>query len=135
MGTPTANLNREKIELNDGLDCIVVVQSLSEIPGGRTLDVSALGEDVLSVKSGHILVIDDKTKVVSPLEIESGKYKAVSEGKTVYGVLKATVLKRNPQAAIITAGQINVAASPAPVTDEIKKALPRIGFLYEPDGE
>lgn len=133
MSTATANLNREKIELNDGLDCIVVVQSLSEIPGGRTLDVSEVTEDI--IKSGHILVIDDKTKAVSPLKIASGKYEAVGAGKTVYGVLKATVLKRNPQAAIITAGQINVAASPAPVTDEIKEALPRIGFLYEPDAE
>lgn len=128
---PTSNLNREKIEINDGLDSIVVVQSLSEIPGGRTLDISALGEDVASVKSGHILVIDEKTKHVSPLAITDGSYAAVGEGKKVYGVLKCTVTKRDPRASIITAGQINVAASPAPVNDAIKAALPRIGWLYE----
>ncbi len=128
---PTANLNREKIEVNDGLDSIVVVQSLSEIPGGRTLDVSGLGEDVTTVKSGHILVIDTKTKHVSPLAITDGSYAAVAEGKKVYGVNKYTVPKRDPRASIITAGQINVAASPAPVTDEIKAALPRIDWLYE----
>lgn len=128
---PTANLNRENIEVNDGLDCIVVVQALSQIPGGRTLDVSGLPEGTTSVKSGHVLVIDSKTKAVSPLGITDGAYAALPTGKKYYGVLKATVLTRNPQAAIITAGQINVAASPAPVTAEIKAGLPRIEFLYE----
>lgn len=128
---PTANLNRENIELNDGLDCIVVVQALSQIPGGRTLDVSGLPEGTTSVKSGHILVVDNKTKAVSPLGISDGAYVTLPSDKSYYGVLKATVLKRNPQAAIITAGQINVAASPAPVTAAIKAGLPRIDFLYE----
>ena len=128
---PTADLTRERIELNDGLDSIVVVQALSEIPGGRTLDVSGLASDVTSVKSGHVLVIDSKTKAVSPLAISDGAYVTLPEGKAYYGVLKTTVLKRDPRAAIITAGQINVAASPAPVTAAIKAALPRIEWLYE----
>lgn len=128
---PTANLTREKIELNDGLDSIVVVQAISQIPGGRTLDVSGLAANVESVKSGHVLVIDTKTKAVSPLGITDGAYKTLPTGKKYYGVLKASVLKRDPRAAIITAGQINVAASPAPVTDAIKAGLPLIQWLYE----
>jgi hypothetical protein len=128
---PTANLTREKIELNDGLDSIVVVQAISQIPGGRTLDVSGLAANVESVKSGHVLVIDTKTKAVSPLGITDGAYETLPTGKKYYGVLKASVLKRDPRAAIITAGQINVAASPAPVTDAIKAGLPLIQWLYE----
>jgi hypothetical protein len=128
---PTADLTREKIELNDGLDSIVVVQAISQIPGGRTLDVSGLAADVVSVKSGHVLVIDTKTKAVSPLAISDGAYVTLPTGKKYYGVLKASVLKRDPRAAIITAGQINVAASPAPVTDAIKAGLPHIQWLYE----
>lgn len=128
---PTANLTREKIELNDGLDSIVVVQAISQIPGGRTLDVSGLAANVESVKSGHVLVIDTKTKAVSPLGITDGAYETLPTGKKYYGVLKASVLKRDPRAAIITAGQINVAASPAPVTDVIKAGLPLIHWLYE----
>lgn len=128
---PTANLTREKIELNDGLDSIVVVQAISQIPGGRSLDVSGLAANVESVKSGHILVIDTKTKAVSPLGITDGAYETLPTGKKYYGVLKASVLKRDPRAAIITAGQINVAASPAPVTDAIKAGLPLIQWLYE----
>lgn len=128
---PTANLTREKIELNDGLDSIVVVQAISQIPGGRTLDVSGLAANVESVKSGHVLVIDTKTKTVSPLGITNGAYDTLPTGKKYYGVLKVSVLKRDPRAAIITAGQINVAASPAPVTDAIKTGLPHIQWLYE----
>lgn len=128
---PTANLTREKIELNDGLDSIVVVQAISQIPGGRTLDVSGLAANVESVKSGHVLVIDTKTKAVSPLGITDGAYETLPTGKKYYGVLKASVLKRDPRAAIITAGQINVAASPAPVTEAIKAGLPLIQWLYE----
>lgn len=128
---PTANLTREKIELNDGLDSIVVVQAISQIPGGRTLDVSGLAANVESVKSGHVLVIDTKTKAVSPLGITDGAYETLPTGKEYYGVLKASVLKRDPRAAIITAGQINVAASPAPVTEAIKAGLPLIQWLYE----
>lgn len=128
---PTADLKREKVELNDGLDSIVVVQAISHIPGGRTLDVSGVAADVTSIKSGHVLVVDTKTKAVSPLGITDGAYDALPSGKAYYGVLKATVLKRSPLASIITAGQINVAASPAPVTAAIKAALPRIEWLYE----
>ena len=127
---PTANLNREIIEVNDGLDSIVIVQALSDIPGGRTLDVSGLDEDVKVIKSGNILVVDKSTKAVSPLKITSGSYESLPEGKEYCGVLKCSVLKRDPRASIITAGQVNAAASPAPVTDEIKKGLPLIQFLY-----
>ena len=127
---PTASLNRETIEIPAGLDDIVVVQALSCIPGGRTLDVSGLPEDVTVIKSGHILIVDEKTKAVSPLNITGSAYDTLPEGKKYYGVLKVSIPKRAPFASIITAGQINAAASPAPVTDEIKTALSRIEFLY-----
>lgn len=127
---PTASLNRETIEIDDGLDCIVVVQALSDIPGGRTLDVSGLPADVTVIRSGHILVEDNETKALSPLGISDSAYVSLPVGKKYYGVLRKSVSKARPFAAIITAGQINAAASPAPVTDEIKAALSRIEFLY-----
>lgn len=36
----TANLNVSEVQIVDSLDGIVVINALSEIPGGRTLDVS-----------------------------------------------------------------------------------------------
>lgn len=126
----TANLNRENIVIEDGLDSIVIVQAVSQIPGGRTLNVSELPEGTAAVKSGHVLVIDPATKEVYPLNITDGAYVSISGGRKYYGVLKCTVPTRDPRAAIVTAGQINEAASPAPVTDEIKTALPRLEWLY-----
>jgi hypothetical protein len=127
---PTATLNQEKILLNNGLDDIVVVKALSEIPGGRSLDVSGVADGTTVIRSGNVLVQDKTTKAFSPLNITDGAYVALPEGKTYAGVLKNSVLVRDPRAAIITAGQINAAASPAPITDEIKAALPRIEWLY-----
>lgn len=127
---PYSDLNREQVEVNDGLDSIVIVKDLADIPGGATLDVSELPEDVKVVRSGHILIQDDKTKAKKPLGVESNKYVSIPGGCSYAGVLKASVSVKNPQAAILTAGQVNAAASPYPVTDEIKKGLPRIEFLY-----
>lgn len=127
---PYANLNREQVEVNDGLDSIVIVKDLGDLPGGATLDVSELPADVKVVKSGHILIQDDKTKAKKPLGVEGDKYVALPAGSSYAGVLKASISVKNPQAAILTTGQVNAAASPYPVTDEIKKGLPRIEFLY-----
>lgn len=125
----TANLKREDLHISDGLDSIVVIQALSELPGGRTLDVSKAGEGVRVVRSGHVLVIDKETGDICPLNITEGKYESL-DGRKVAGVLKYSVSINDPRAAIVTAGQINEAASPAPVTDEIKAAMPRIEWLY-----
>jgi hypothetical protein len=126
---PTSNLNRQNVVLNDGLDSIVIVKDLGDVPAGRTLDVSGVADDVTVIKSGHILVIDDTTKVVSPLGVSNNAYVALPTGKSYLGVLKASVLKSDPRAAILTIGQVNAAASPYPVTTAIKNGLPRIEFI------
>ena len=63
---PTADLKRASIEVNDGLDAIVIVNDLGDVPGGRTLDVSGLAPDVEVIRSGHILIQNDTTKAVKP---------------------------------------------------------------------
>lgn len=126
---PTADLKRTSYEVNDGLDAIVIVNDLGDVPGGRTLDVSGLPADVDVVKSGHILIQDDKTKAVKPLGVASNAYETLPAGHSYLGVLKASVLKKDPRAAILTIGQVNAAASPYPVTAAIKTGLPRIEFL------
>lgn len=126
----TANLNRTSIEVDDGLDSIVIVNDLGDVPGGRTLDVSDVASDVEVIKSGHILIKNDTSKEVKPLGITSGgAYDSLPEGYSYLGVLKASVLKKDPRAAILTIGQVNAAASPYPVTSTIKTGLPRIEFI------
>ena len=127
---PTADLKRASIEVNDGLDAIVIVNDLGDVPGGRTLDVSGLATDVEVIRSGHILIQNDTTKAVKPLGVTSEAYDdTLPEGHSYLGVLKASVLKKDPRAAILTIGQVNAAASPYPVTPAIKTGLPRIEFL------
>lgn len=127
---PYANLNRETLDVNDGLDSIVIVKDLGDIPGGKTIDVSALGSDVKVIRSGHILIQDNKTKVLRPLPVREKQYESLPEGSSYAGVLKSSISVKNPQAAVLTIGQVNAAASPYPVTDAIKKGLPLIEFLY-----
>ena len=117
------------MEVNDGLDAIVIVNDLGDVPGGRTLDVSGLAADAEVVKLGHILIQDVKTKAVKPLGVSAGAYETLPSGHSYLGVLKASVLKKDPRAAILTIGQVNAAASPYPVTAAIKTGLPRIEFL------
>ena len=128
---PQVNLNREQYEVNDGLDSIVVVNCLGDIPGGRTLDVSGLGSDVKVVKAGHILIEDAKGKVL-PLGVNTAgnAYVTLPANHNYLGVLKASVSVKDARAAILTMGQVNAAASPYPVTDAIIKGLPQIQFLY-----
>ena len=126
----TANLKRTSIEVDDGLDSIVIVNDLGDVPGGRTLDVSDVASDVEVIKSGHIIIKNDTSKEVKPLGITSGgAYDSLPEGYSYFGVLKASVLKKDPRAAILTVGQVNAAASPYSVTSTIKTGLPRIEFI------
>lgn len=127
---PKANLNRNEVMVNDGLDSIVIVRCTGDIPGGRTLDVSGLPAGTEFVKSGHILIIEDATKTVKPLNITAGAYDSIPTGHSYLGVNKYTVTTKDPRVGILTQGQVNAAASPAPVTSAIKAALPCINFLY-----
>ena len=126
----TVDLNKGKVLYDDGMDSIVIVKALGDIPGGRTLDISALDTEDNVIKAGHVIIKKDLNKpVYMPLGVQDGAYKAITEGYSYVGVLKASVLKSDPRAAIVTIGQVNAAASPYPITDEIKNALPNIQFL------
>ena len=127
----TANLKRTSIEVDDGLDSIVIVNDLGDVPGGRTLDVSDVASDVEVIKSGHILIKHDTSKEVKPLGVTSGAYDSLPKEYSYFGVLKASILKKDPRAAILTIGQVNAAASPYPVTLAIKTGLKRIEFLND----
>ena len=127
---PEANLNRESVLVSDGNDAIVIVKDLGDIPGGRTLDVSGVASGTEYIRGGHIIVMDDTTKVYSPLGVNGNAYVSLPAGHSYAGVLKASVPVKDPRAAILTIGQVNAAASPYPVTSAIKNGLRNIQFLY-----
>jgi len=125
----TADLNKDQINVYDGLDSIVIVNDLGDVPGGRTLNVSGVSSDISVIKSGHIIIENNTTGEVSPLGVTSGAYVTLPSGSSYLGVLKASIPKRDARAAILTIGQVNAAASPYPVTSAIKTGLPRIEFI------
>lgn len=122
----TANLNKDKVVVDDGNDSIVIVNDLGDIPGGRTLDCTGFTG---SIRAGHI-IITKANGDYAPLGVTTGAYNSLSSGEAYAGVLKHSVTVEDPRAAILTIGQVNAAASPYPVTDTIKSGLPRIQFLY-----
>lgn len=125
----TANLTNDTYELSDGLDSIIVIKDLGDIPGGRTLNVDSVASDVDVIKAGHIIMRDDTSGDYEPLAVSAGAYTTTTTGKTYIGVLKQTVLKTKAFAPILTMGQVNKDASPYEVTSTIKTALPNIQFI------
>lgn len=121
------NLNRTPEHFEDGNDSIVIVRDLGDIPGGRSLDVTEVTEDVIN--AGHILISNDTTKEVKPLGVADSAYSAKPSGWSYIGVLKHSVLKTDARAAILTIGQVNAAACPYPITADIKAGLPHIQFI------
>lgn len=126
---PIADLKTENIEIG-GFGGIVVIKDLGDIPGGRTLDVSGVASDTTVIKAGHILIQKTADGSFAPLGVSNSAYVTLPDGYTYAGVLKADTLVKDPRAAILTIGQVNAAASPYPVTDAIKTALPHIQFIY-----
>lgn len=127
---PQANLNKDTVVVSDGVDAIVIVKCLADIPGGRTLDVTGVDKDTEFIRAGHIIIQNDTTKVFSPLGVTNGAYVSLPAGHSYAGVLKASVPVKDPRAGIMTIGQANAAASPYQVTSAIKNALRNIQFLY-----
>lgn len=128
---PQANLIREKIEVEDGLESIVVVNALGDIPGGRTLDVTNVADGVTVIKAGHLIIKSDEG-AYKPMPLNSGgtAYASLPTSHAYVGVLKATISVKDPRAAIVTMGQINQAACPFSVPSGAKSALTHIQWLY-----
>ena len=128
---PYANLNHESINIDDGLESIVIVNCLGDIPGGRALDVTGVASGTKVIKAGHIL-IKSSAGVVKPMPLNGGgtAYGSLPASHSYFGVLKATISVENPQAAIMTMGQVNQAACPFEVTSDMKTALKDIQWLY-----
>ena len=116
-----SNLKQTTKVFGSGKDGICIIKSLTDIPGGRSLDVSRIPAeyDVISKAGGHIL-----------LGVTGGKFAPLTEGESYVGVLRTAIMRQDPRGAIVTAGQVNGACTPFPIDDAIIKGLPHIEFLF-----
>lgn len=86
-------------------DSVVIVNLLEDIPGGRSLDVTGITEDVL--KAGRLIVEETASGELKPLGISGGNYVSLPSGHTYKGVLVASVLKSKPLASVMVRGTVN----------------------------
>ncbi len=126
------NLSYEGKEIS-GFDSIIIQKDLTDIPGGITLDVTGVTADI--IPGGTVLKVTAATGAVAPLaQTTPGTYDSLSEGEAYYGILKYSISKSQPFAAVLRAGTVNAGAAAiatgAAITDTIKAGLPRIDFIY-----
>ncbi|MEN0095902.1 MAG: hypothetical protein AAGB30_11005 [Pedobacter sp.] len=125
------NLNNEGTNVINANDSIVIVDNLQSIRGGRTLDTTGFGPDV--IKAGHVIIKETSTGNYKPMPLTTGDtvYDALPTGHTYAGILIATILKNKPFAGILVRGTVNPNATPfamASILAAVKTALPLIDF-------
>lgn len=127
-----SDLNRDTREVTSGLDGIVIIKALADIPGGRTLDVTNVAAGTTVLKAGHVIisVTADGVTTYKPMPVSGSSYGSLPASHSYVGVLKASIPVKDPRAAIVTMGQVNAAASPYPLTTAMKNALSNIQFMY-----
>lgn len=129
-----AVLSRDKEIIGDNNETIVIRNFIAGIKGGATLNVENYPHDV--IRAGHVIIYDTINKEYKPMPLnsEGDAYGTLPSNHRYAGVLVGTILKREPLAAIMYAGEVNDVVSPFPV-DSIKSdlasALPQIVFMHD----
>ncbi|QYS85415.1 hypothetical protein JJC03_09200 [Flavobacterium oreochromis] len=129
----TANLNNTPVQVDTTFDDIIVRKATHDIPGGKTLDVTGVADEVL--KAGRIVIQNTTSGDMKLLLIVSGNYESLPSGYAYKGILKASILKTKPFASVVVGGEINEAAAvnyglPA-IPAEAKTALTHIIFTKD----
>lgn len=123
-----ATLSEEKTVVNDGLESIVIMKDLADIPGGVVLNVTGQYESTGVIPAGTLIGYNDET----------GYFPNPSDADDLVGVLKHSVLTKDPRAAVMTMGQVNAAVileNELYSEEELKtyaEKLPQINFAYMP---
>jgi hypothetical protein len=82
--------------------------------------------DVLTASAGGVTFSVNVSAIV-----ENPAYKSLPADHTIKGVVVASVTTDEAMVGIMVRGSVNEVASPYPVTDEIKQALPLIRFTQD----
>lgn len=152
----TAKINRDILEVDNAKDDIIIVNALADIPCGRTLETSEWqGGDIIPAGTVIATDADGKFHTLPTKEGNKNEYdlmkmngheysvrndddtadvpKTVAGQFTPVGILKRSILKERPFAAIVTAGQVNAKAVKIPYPKEVRESLKLINFLYTND--
>lgn len=128
----TANLHNEGVEVQTGNDGIVIVDVHTAIRGGRTLITTGDLPDVIS--AGHVIIKDTTVGEYKPMPVSGGAYASLPANHAYVGILINTIKKDKPFAGIMTAGVVNQAVTPYPMTSILsafKTAVPHIQWTED----
>lgn len=120
--------NGEQV-IDTSLDNVVIILMLECIIGGRSLDVTGFAPSV--IKAGHIIIKKDNEYKPMPVNEVGDAYAALPSGYSIVGVACSSALTKKPFMTIMVRGTVNQVASPYPVTEVIKTALPLIRFTQD----
>lgn len=126
----STNLNNESQRVDTGNDSIVIINHIEGVPGGRSLDTTGFTPAV--IKAGHIVIKDTSGNYKPmPINTDGSAYGTLPTDHTIEGVVVASVLSSKAMVGIMVRGSVNQVASPYPVTEAIKSALPLIRFTQD----
>ena len=108
MSSVKGDLSNTPIQVDTTMDVVIIKKVDHDIPGGKTLDVTGVTEEVL--KAGRVIIVETSTGAHKPLAIYSGAYAALPSGHTYKGILIATILTKRPFASVMLAGDVNEGA-------------------------
>jgi hypothetical protein len=127
----STKLNNADIDGFDaGLDSVTIMNYIEGIPGGRSLDVTGFAPK--AIRAGHVVIRETAgDKNYKPMPVSGSEYDALPVDHTIEGVVVASVTTDEAMVGIMVRGSVNEVASPYPLTDAIKKALPHIRFTQD----
>lgn len=129
MAVTNLNTHADVNGFDAGLDSVTIVNYIEGIPGGKSLDVTGFAPK--AIRAGHVVIKKTGTKTYKPMPVNGSEYGELPEGHTIEGVVVASVVTDEAMVGIMVRGSVNQVASPYPVTDEIKQALPHIRFTQD----
>lgn len=104
-------------------DSVVIVANLEGIPGGRTLNVTGFNDTEIS--AGHVIIEETATGELKPLPVTG----TIPASHTYKGILVASVMTNNAQAAVMVRGTVNEAYCKYTIPSGAKTALSLIRFI------
>lgn len=130
------NYEPERKKVDSGMDAVVIRQYNGGITGGRALDYSDFGDDV--IKAGHIIIRKkvDEVYEYKPLKTQDGKYQDKDSADWEFAGVAVRSRLKGEGVAIMDDGRVNDEAMPYQFKDEaqraaIKTALPNLIFEHD----
>lgn len=94
-------------EIDTSNDSIIIMDCLEAKPGGKTLDTSALPDDMAVINSGHVIIKETATGLLKALGVTDGAYVSLPANHTYEGIVFASVLKARPFVSVMYRGTVN----------------------------